>query len=143
MSTLRLPYSTLSPDAYRGLVSASVALSKSALGNALIDLINLRVSQINGCAFCLQMHAADLRKSGVSDAKLDQLAGWHVSSLFSDSERAALAWAESLTHVAIDHAPDALFEALKDHFDATEISDLTISVALINAFNRLAIGMRQ
>ncbi|MET4577229.1 carboxymuconolactone decarboxylase family protein [Ottowia thiooxydans] len=143
MSTLRLPYQTLSSDAYRGLGLTKAALDKSSLGKPLIELVYLRVSQINGCAFCLEMHASSLRASGVPNAKLDSLAGWRVSALFNERERAALAWTESLVAVATTHAPDEDFEPLKAHFSDAEISDLSFAVALMSAFNRLAIGMRQ
>ena len=143
MSSLRLPYTTLSRDAYHGLGATQKALEKSSLGKSLIELVNLRVSQINGCAFCLDMHATLLRAGDTSDAKLDSLAGWRVSRHFSERERAALAWAESLADVARTHAPDEVFEPLKAHFTDAEISDLTFAVALIGAFNRVAIGMRQ
>ena len=143
MKTLRLQYSKLSPDAYSGLIATKKALDKSSLGKQLIELVNLRISQINGCAFCLEMHARSSREDGVPDAKLDCVAGWRVSSLFTDRERAALHWAESLVHVDRTHAPDDAFEPLKAHFSDAEISDLTFAVALMSAFNRLAIGMRQ
>lgn len=139
----RLPYHTLSPEAYRGLGATKVALEKSSIGKELIDLVWLRMSQINGCAFCLDMHVTSLRTAEVPTAKLDSLAGWHVADTFSERERAALAWTESLTHVDRTHAPDADFEPLKQHFTDAEISDLTFAIALMSAFNRLAIGMRQ
>lgn len=143
MSILRLPYSQLSPDVYKGLLAAKKALASSSLGLPLIELVYLRISQINGCAFCLEMHAKALRDGGTSQAKLDSLAGWHISGHFSEAERAALAWAESLTDIARTHAPDEVFEPLKAHFDDVQISDLTYAISLMNAFNRLAIGMRQ
>ncbi|HDR9482175.1 TPA: carboxymuconolactone decarboxylase family protein [Burkholderia aenigmatica] len=143
MNTLRLPYQTLSPDAYRGFGATKKALEKSSLGKQLIELVYLRVSQINGCAFCLEMHAAALRAGGVPDAKLDSLAGWRASPHFSERERVALAWTESLADVAESHAPDEDFEPLKAHFSEAEIADLSFAVALMSAFNRLAIGMRQ
>ncbi|MDD2989479.1 MAG: carboxymuconolactone decarboxylase family protein [Zoogloea sp.] len=143
MSTLRLPYQTLSPEAYQGLGLTKKALDKSSLGKPLIELVYLRVSQINGCAFCLEMHAAALRAGGVPNPKLDSLAGWRVSAHFSQRERAALAWTESLVDVAGRHAPDEDFEPLKGHFSDAEITDLSFAIALMSAFNRLAIGMRQ
>jgi AhpD family alkylhydroperoxidase len=143
MSTLRLPYATLSPEAYQGLGATKKALLKSSLGKQLIELVYLRVSQINGCAYCLEMHAAALRTGGMPDAKLDSLAGWRVSPHFSDRERAALSWTESLVDVAHTHAPDADFDPLKAHFTDAEIADLSFAIALMSAFNRLAIGMRQ
>lgn len=143
MSTLRLPYSQLSPDVYKALLAAKKALAGSSLGLPLIELVYLRISQINGCAFCLEMHAKALRDGGTPQAKLDSLAGWHISGHFSEAERAALAWAESLTDIARTHAPDEVFEPLKAHFDDVQISDLTYAISLMNAFNRLAISMRQ
>ncbi len=143
MSTLRLPYSQLSPEAYKGLLATKKALAGSSLGLPLIELVNLRISQINGCAFCLEMHAKALRDGGTPEVKLDSLAGWRISAQFSEAERAALAWAESLTDIARTHVPDEVFEPLKAHFSDAQISDLTFAISLMNAFNRLAIGMRQ
>jgi len=142
MSQLRLPFSTLSPTAYQGLVATSQALAQSPLGLELVELVYLRISQINGCAFCLGKHAQTLREQGVAQPKLDHLAGWRVSALFDARERAALDWAETLTFIDEKGAPDALYEPLKAHFSDAEISDLTLAVALMNAFNRLAVGMR-
>lgn len=139
----RLPYHTLSPEAYRGLGATKAALEKSSLGMELIQLVWLRMSQINGCAFCLEMHAQALRADNVPGAKIDSLAGWRVSDRFSERERAALAWTEALTHIDRTHAPDEDFEPLKAYFNEVEISDLTFAIALMSAFNRLAIGMRQ
>jgi AhpD family alkylhydroperoxidase len=143
MTPSRLPYQTLSPEAYQGLGMTKKALDKSSLGKQLIELVYLRVSQINGCAFCLEMHAAALRAGGVADAKLDSLSGWRVSTHFSECERVALAWTESLVDVAYSHAPDEDFEPLKAHFSDVQIADLSFAIALMSAFNRLAIGMRQ
>ncbi|EMH4163567.1 carboxymuconolactone decarboxylase family protein [Pluralibacter gergoviae] len=143
MNTLRQPYNELSPEAYAGLLQAKSALDKSDLGPELVELVYLRISQINGCAFCLEMHSRALRKRGVDQVKLDELAGWRVSHRFSDRERAALAWAEDLTDIARTRAEDAVYQPLLAHFSAREISDLTFAAGLMNAFNRLAIGMRQ
>lgn len=143
MSSLRLPYQTLSPEAYRGFGLAKQALDNSPLGKPLVELVYLRVSQINGCAFCLEMHAAALRASGMPQAKLDALAGWRLSAHFSERECLALAWTEALVDVVRSHAPDDVFLPLKAVFSDAEISDLSFAVALMSAFNRLAIGMRQ
>ena len=142
MSTLRQPYNELSPEVYNALVQAKIALEKSELDGALLELVYLRVSQINGCAFCLEMHSKALRKAGVAQAKLDALAGWRVSHHFSEQERAALAWTESVTQIATTHAEDDVYLPLLDHFSAKEISDLTFAISLMNCFNRLAVGMR-
>ncbi|WP_147195326.1 carboxymuconolactone decarboxylase family protein [Pantoea sp. CCBC3-3-1] len=143
MSHLRLPYFQLSNDAYAGLAATKKALEKSTLGKVLIELVYLRTSQMNGCAFCLEMHAKSLRSSGVENAKIDALAGWRVSHHFNDKETAALQWTEALVNVGDTFAPDDYFAALKEHFSDSEISDLTFAVSLMSAFNRLAIGMRQ
>jgi AhpD family alkylhydroperoxidase len=142
MTTLRQPYYELSPTVYAAFLQASKALENCELDVQLIELVYLRVSQINGCAFCLEMHSKALRKQGIEQVKLDALAGWRVSHQFSDRERAALAWAEDLTDIARTRAEDAVYEPLLAWFSATEISDLTFAISLMNAFNRLAVGMR-
>lgn len=143
MSNLRLPYYQLSADALTGLRQCKQVLEHSPLGLQLIELVYLRISQLNGCSYCLGLHAAALRERGESQQRLDALAGWHASSLFSPRERAALQWAESLTNLPVSHAADADYLPLAEHFSAQETSDLTFTVALMNAFNRLAVGMRQ
>ena len=142
MSALRLPFSELSPRVYQSLLSAKNALQDSPLGNALIELVYLRISQINGCAFCLEKHSQALRKGGMAQSKLDALAGWRVSDHFTPGERAALAWAESVTDIAASHAEDEVYLPLREHFTPRQISDLTFAISLMNAFNRLAVAMR-
>lgn len=142
MTTLRQPYYELSPQAYAAFIQAKKALENCELDLPLIELVYLRVSQINGCAFCLEMHSKALRKHGVDQVKLDALAGWRVSHQFSDRECAALAWAEDVTDIARTRAEDAVYEPLLAYFSATEISDLTFAISLMNAFNRLAVSMR-
>jgi len=140
--TIRLPYYELSAEALAGLRAVNSYLEKSSLGT-LVELVYLRVSQINGCAFCLKKHAKSLREAGLAQEKIDILAGWQASDVFSAQERAALLWAESLTAVSTTHAPDEVFDALRAHFTDTEISDLSFAIANMNALNRIAIGMRQ
>jgi AhpD family alkylhydroperoxidase len=142
MSQLRLPFPSLSPTAYQGLLATNTALAASRLGLPLLELVYLRVSQINGCSFCLGKHSQTLRECEVAQEKLDCLAGWRISELFNDRECAALAWAETLTYVSEKGAPDELYDPLKAHFCDVEISDLTLAVSLMNAFNRLAVGMK-
>jgi len=142
MSQLRLPFPALSPAAYKGLLVTNDALAESSLGLPLLELVYLRISQINGCSFCLGKHSQTLRDCEVPQAKLDCLAGWRISELFDARERAALAWAETLTHVSEKGAPDELYDPLKNLFTDAEISDLTLAAALMNAFNRLAVGMK-
>ena len=143
MTTLRLPYFTLSSSVMEPMKAALGALEKGPLDNVIIELVFLRVSHINGCAYCLDMHSKALRKMDVAQTRLDQLAGWQVSHAYSERERAALAWAESVTLVAATGAPDSAFEPLKAQFSEVEISELTFAIAVMNAFNRLAVGMRQ
>jgi AhpD family alkylhydroperoxidase len=143
MTALRLPYFTLSSAVMDPMVAALGALENGPLDNVIIELAFLRVSQINGCAYCLDMHAKALRKMEVAQTKLDQLAGWQVSHAYSERERAALAWAESMTLIAATGAPDSVYEPLKAHFSDVEISELTFAIGLMNAFNRLAVSMRQ
>ncbi|RKQ41593.1 carboxymuconolactone decarboxylase family protein [Enterobacter sp. R1(2018)] len=143
MIALRQPYFDLSPTVFKPMRQALKGLEASALGSTLIELLFLRVSQINGCAYCLEMHAKALRADGTDQAKLDALAGWKVSHHFSDKERAALAWAEAITLITEGGAEDAVYEPLLQFFTAQEISDLTFAASLMNAFNRLAISMRK
>ena len=139
----RLYFFLFLPVTYKALVDASMSLDKSSLPKTLIELVFMRVSQINGCAFCLDMHGKALRKDGFDDAKMDAIAGWRLSHLFSEAERAALEWAEAVTHITTSGTPDSTFNALKAHFSDAEISDLTFAISIINAFNRLAVSLRQ
>ena len=140
--TQRLNYQQAAPDGLKAMLGLENYARNSGLEHSLLELVKTRVSQINGCAFCLEMHSKALRKSGVAQAKLDALAGWRVSHHFSEQERAALAWAESVTQIATSHAEDDVYLPLLDHFSAKEISDLTFAISLMNCFNRLAVGMR-
>jgi AhpD family alkylhydroperoxidase len=108
-----------------------------------MDLLFLRVSQINGCSYCVDEHARDLRGAGESNERLDGLAGWRESPFFTDAEKAALEWAEALTHVAETHAPDAAYEALARHYEDRQVANITYAIALMNAWNRVAIGFRR
>jgi AhpD family alkylhydroperoxidase len=117
-------------------------LQKSGLDHKLIALVKTRVSQINGCAYCLHMHTEEARKLGESDMRLHLLDAWHESNLYSKRERAALNWAEALTNIAATHAPDDVYEEARQQFSEKELADLSIAIAMINAWNRLAIGVR-
>lgn len=143
MSALRQPYAQLAPELIEHYRAIKKQLDHSSLGMALLELVYLRVSQINGCAYCLKMHSKVLREAGVAQDKLDVLAGWRISAAFSDQEKAALDWAESLTLLAAAGAPDNLYQALAAYFSNQEIVELTMAVANINAFNRIAVGMNQ
>ncbi len=138
----RLNYAELAPAPYKNMVSALMALEKGALDKATIELMFMRVSQINGCAYCLDMHGKALRESGFSHAKLDTLAGWRVSHEFSERERAALEWTEALTLLPQSRAADEFYDPLKSHFSDVEIVQLTMLIGVINTWNRLAVGFR-
>lgn len=139
----RIDYAKASPEGYKAFGGVYVHLQKCGLPKELIDLVYLRVSQINGCAFCIDMHSRDLLKHGVSVDKLVLVPVWReAGEVFSTRERTALAWAETVTRVAETGIPDADYEAVAAEFSGKELADLTYSIGLMNAFNRLGIGFR-
>jgi AhpD family alkylhydroperoxidase len=129
-------------DALKPMLAMEAAIKASGLEFSLIELVKMRASQINGCAFCLHMHSRDARAEGETEERLYLLSAWRESSLYSERERAALAWTEALTNVAQTGAPDADYDGLTPHFSESEIVHLTLLIATINAWNRLAIGFR-
>jgi AhpD family alkylhydroperoxidase len=136
---LRLEYWSIAPQEYRATCAVLLKL-REGLDLRLWDLIFLRVSQINGCSFCIDNHAAQALENGERARRLNLLALWRETPLFSDSERAALAWAERVTRLG-DHGPsDEAFESLRAHFSDKQVVTLTLAISLINALNRLAIG---
>ncbi len=142
MNEARLHWTDISPKAYQAMAGVGAAIAKSSLGSALMELVHTRVSQINGCAFCLDMHVRDLRKQGETWQRINSLATWREVGLYSQRERAALNWTEALTRVAQPHGEhDADFEQLKAQFSDQEIVELSWTIAQINAWNRMAIGM--
>lgn len=128
--------------AFQGLVAFETGLKQGPLEQSLLHLVKLRASQINGCAFCIQLHVADALKHGDTQLRLHMVAGWHDSSLFSPRERAALAWTEALTRVAETHAPDQVWEEVCSFFDEDEVTFLTFAIAAINLWNRTQIAFR-
>lgn len=139
----RLDFYKASPDAMKALAALEIALSKLGIEPALHELVRLRASQINGCAFCVDLHSSDARKKGETERRLYGLSVWHETPFFTPRERAALAWTEALTRIADTHAPEADFQALREHFTETESVNLTLAIGLINTWNRLAIGFRK
>ena len=121
---------------------ATEAWLNSSLDPKLLALVKMRASQINGCAFCLHMHSDEARKQGVSDDRLLLLDAWHESAMYTDRERAALAWTEALTKIAETHAPDDVYAEVSKVFSEDELVALSIAIAMINAWNRLSIGFR-
>jgi AhpD family alkylhydroperoxidase len=139
----RLDYAKASPEGYKAFGGVYVYLQNCGLSHELIDLVYLRVSQINGCAFCIDMHSRDLLKLGVAADKLVLVPVWReAGKLFSNRERAALAWAESVTCVAETGVPDADYTAATAEFSDKELTDLTYAIGLMNAFNRLGVTFR-
>jgi AhpD family alkylhydroperoxidase len=142
--TQRLDYEKLSTAGLRALGGVHMYIVNSGLPKALIDLVFLRASQINGCAYCIDMHARDLMKGGVAVDKVMLVQAWReAGELFTAKEKAALQWAEAVTLVSETHAPDEAFAEVSAEFQPKEISDLTLAIGVINTYNRLSIGFRR
>ena len=138
--TLKLNFPSLAPAAYQALAGVNTVLDSSSLGKSLIDLVFLRVSQINGCAFCVDKHAHDLLEHGDSFQRLNSLVCWREAPCFSERERAALAWSEALTGIAGKHVAEDLQQELPRHFTEKEMVELAYVIGLMNAWNRVAIA---
>lgn len=138
----RLDASAVAPGAYKAVLGVEAYIRGCGLEPALIELVKMRASQINGCAFCLDMHSHDARQRGETEQRLYLLDAWREVPFYSPRERAALAWTEALTRIAETHAPDADYAELRKHFSEQEVVDLTTLIGLINLWNRLAIGFR-
>ncbi|MBR0937082.1 carboxymuconolactone decarboxylase family protein [Bradyrhizobium jicamae] len=138
----RMNFFQAAPETIKALVAVENQITASGLEQSLIELVKTRASQINGCAYCIHMHTEDARKHGETEQRLYLLNAWRESPLYSDRERAALAWTEALTHIAETHAPDADYEAVRAHFSDAELVNLTTLIGAINAWNRIAIGFR-
>ena len=132
----------LAPEAVKAMMTLEASIAKSGLEESLRHLVKLRASQINGCAFCIHMHTTEARKHGDSEMRLYMLNAWRESPLYSDRERAALAWTEALTLVAQTGAPDADYELVKAQFSDAEQVQLTFLIGAINVWNRLQVGFR-
>lgn len=139
----RIDFYTANPDAMKAMIALEVAVGKLGLEPSLVELIKLRSSQINGCAFCVDMHTSDMRKAGETERRLSGLVVWEETPFFTARERAALAWTEALTRIADTHAPDAVYAELAEHFNASEMVAVTLAINAINGWNRLAIGFRK
>ena len=140
--TTRLNAYAVAPEGVKKMIELEDLLRESGLEYSLYELVKMRASQINGCAFCLHMHSKDARAAGETEERLYLLNAWRESSLYTPRERAALAWTEALTLVAQTGAPDADYEGLKPHFSEVEIVNLTLLIGLINSWNRMAVGLR-
>ena len=141
--TKRLDYNKIAPAGVKALGGVYGYVTQSSLSPVLIDLVYLRVSQINNCAYCLDMHTRDLLKKGVKVEKLALLQAWaEAGNLFDARERAALAWAEAVTRVAETGVPDTAYQAARAVFEERELVDLTLAISLMGAYNRMAISFR-
>lgn len=141
--TQRLNYVREARDSFRALDAVRIQVAESKLPQRLLDLVYLRVSQINGCAYCIAVHSRDLLKAGLAAEALLMVQVWQeTGALFSDAERAALAWAESVTRLVDTGVPQADFDAVRAVFDEPDLAELTIAIGLMNAFNRTAISFR-
>jgi AhpD family alkylhydroperoxidase len=141
--TSRIDYAKTSPEGYKAFGNVYLTVQQSGLPKALVDLVYLRVSQINGCAFCIDMHTRDLVKSGLTIDKLALLQVWHdAGAVFSGRERVALAWAEAVTRVSETGVSDADYAPAAAEFSAKELADLTYAIGLMNAFNRFGVAFR-
>lgn len=139
----RIDYAKSSPEGFKAFGQVHATVQKSGLPNELINLVYLRVSQINGCAYCIDMHSRDLLKLGVTVDKLGQVPVWRdAGPLFNSRERSAFAWAETVTRVAETGIPDADYEAAAAEFSDKELADLTYAIGLMNAFNRFGVAFR-
>src|SRR3954470_506666 len=132
----------IAPEAYRAMSGLEGYLKRSGLAPNLLHMVKLRASQINGCAYCIDMHWKDARAGGETEQRLYGLNAWEESPYYTERERAALAWTESVTRVAETHVPDAVYDRARSHFSEKELVDLTWAVAAINAWNRMAVAMR-
>lgn len=138
----RIDAHVTTPEAYQTMLALEGYLDRCGLERSLIELVKLRASQINGCAYCIDMHTKDARAAGETEQRLYLLDAWRESPFYSARERAALAWAESVTRVSETHVPDEVYEDARRHFSEKELVDLNWVVVAINAWNRLAIPFR-
>jgi AhpD family alkylhydroperoxidase len=139
----RTNFYTASPDAMKAMMALETAVGKLGLEPSLIELVKLRASQINGCAYCVDMHATDARKAGESERRLMGVSVWRETPFFTARERAALAWTEALTRLAETYAPDADYAAMAAEFSPAEQVNLTLAISTINAWNRFGVGFRK
>lgn len=139
----RLDFYKANPDVTKAMLALEERVSKNSIEKPLAELVRLRASQLNGCAFCVDMHATDARKGGETERRLTAVTVWRETPFFTERERAALEWTEAVTLIAQTHVPDDVWEAVKPHFSEQEITDLTLLIIAINGWNRLAVSFRK
>ena len=138
----RMEYWTVAPGGFKALSSLETYLRDAGFEKSFLHMIKLRASQMNGCAYCIDMHWKDARAAGESEQRLYGLDAWREAPYYTDRERAAFEWTEALTNITEGHVPDATFDNVRSHFSEKELADLTFSIAAINAWNRIAIAFR-
>ena len=142
MTTQRIDYTKVVPEAFKAMMGLATHVRRSGLPHQLLALIDTRVSQINGCAYCIDMHTKDARAAGETEQRLYALSAWRETPFFTERERAALAWAEAVTELGHGHVSDAVYTEARRHFDERELVELTMATVTMNAWNRLAISFR-
>ena len=138
----RMEYWKVAPAAFKAMSSLEAYLRESGLGKGLLHMVKLRASQMNGCAYCIDMHWKDARAAGESEQRLYGLDAWREAPYYTDRERAALEWTDALTNITDGHASDVVHDAVRVHFSEKELADLTWAIAAINAWNRVSIAFR-
>ncbi|RIY40359.1 carboxymuconolactone decarboxylase family protein [Neopusillimonas maritima] len=138
----RLDYFSAAPEVVRAMMAMQRCVDNLSLERGLVELVKIRASQLNGCAYCIHMHTTDARKHGESEMRLYLLSAWRESPLYSERERAALAWTETLTLIAQTQVPDDAYALLNEHFSAQEQVELSLAITTINTWNRFAVGFR-
>ena len=140
--TQRLNYYAASPDGFKAMRALQAHVDGCGIEHTLLELVKMRASQINGCAYCLDMHTKDARAAGETEQRLYLLPAWRETGLYTPRERAALAWAEAVTRLTDQHVPDAVYDEARRHFDEKALVDLTLAVIAINGWNRLSIAFQ-
>jgi AhpD family alkylhydroperoxidase len=138
-----MDYASVAPDAVKAMWGLEKYVHDCGLEPSLLELVKYRASQINGCAFCMDMHTKDARAHGETEQRLYTLSAWHETPFFSDREQAALAWTEAVTNVAQSNVPDEVYERARKQFSEKELVDLTLAIVAINGWNRLSVSFRK
>ncbi len=138
----RIQYTKAAPEVFRAMLDLEQQVEKSSLEASLLDLVKVRASQINGCAYCIDMHSKDARARGETEQRLYELDAWRETPFYSARERAALAWTEAVTLVTNGHVPDEVYDEVRKQFGDAELARLTLAVVAINAWNRFGIAFR-
>lgn len=138
----RLNYAKAFPEGVHAVLGVEKSIRASGLEGSLLELVKTRASQLNGCAYCLDMHTKDARAAGETEQRLYALSAWRETAFFTSRERAALAWTEAITNIQAGHAPDSVYEQVRHEFDEAELVKLTLAIAQINTWNRIAIAFR-